>query len=502
MSVPLRSYPANNANPEITNAEVGMNIPASLGPQKMELPMSGCESAIRVIPAANGASQNPSGIILLGIPGGAGYMKARSAYLKFRVTISAVNGTYVYFKKSAASLINRITLYGNGSTLIETTNQYDAYHRFLLEQTTTQNYYATDAGIMEWNNQVLGGQTVAGNQVVVDCQIPIALSTLTNEKSFPLFLCNSSQGLLLQVDLNPVSRAFCALTSTGGAAAAGDVVSNYVISNPFIVYEHLNVNPMYEAAIRQKLRDGFVYNMNLPNCCLGSTYSSAAGSSTYNIGVGINSVDAVVLVQQAAATLNNGRSDDPFIQNSTFSGATSSASAQLTCVLYTDGQQVIQYSGDETISYAESSRALGNLWDVNVCNACPNVQFSGLTTGANAAPGIGASYGIIPRVNQLGYRLPMSAAESIATLPIDPTYTTAGGTSAAVRLTDGYQGGYYFKAWNLRKFSESDIAFAGRKVQNLSILKQNAQVASQDFLFILHSQSLKIDASGQMAVSR
>ena len=493
MSVPLRSYPANNANPEITNSDVGMNIPASLVPQKMELPMSGCESAIRVIPAANGASQNPSGIMLLGIPGGAGYMKARSAYLKFRCTITATNGDFVYFKKSAASLINRITLYGNGSTLIETTNQYDAYHRFLLEQTTTQNYYSTDAGIMEWNNQVLGGQAVAGAQVVVDCQIPIALSTLTNEKSFPLFLCNSSQGLLLQVDLNPVSRAVYALTSTG---AAGTAPSNYVISNPFIVYEHLNVNPMYEAAIRQKLRDGFVYNMNLPNCCLGSTYSSASGSSTYNIGVGINSVDAVVLVQQVAGSLNNGTSDDPFVQNSTFSGATSSASAQLTCVLYTDGQQVIQYSGDETISYAESSRALGNLWDVNVCNACPNVQFSGLTTAGTAAITTG-TLGIIPRVNQLGYRLPMSEAESVA-----PTYTTAGGANVAVRLTDGYQGGYYFKAWNLRKFSESDIAFAGRKVQNLSVLKQSAQVASQDYLFILHSQSLKIDASGQMAVSR
>lgn len=498
MSVPLKSYPANNANPEITNAEVGMNIPASLVPQKMELPMSGCESAIRVIPAANGASQNPSGIILLGIPGGAGYMKARSAYLKFRVTITATNGNFVYFKKSAASLINRLTLYGNGSTLIETTNQYDTYHRFLLEQTTTQNYYSTDAGIMEWNNQVLGGQTVAGAQVVVDCQIPIALSTLTNEKSFPLFLCNSSQGLLLQVDLNPVSRAVYALTSTG---AAGTAPSNYVISNPFIVYEHLNVNPMYEAAIRQKLRDGFVYNMNLPNCCLGSTYSSAAGSSTYNIGVGINSVDAVVLVQQVALNLNNGTRDNPFVQNSTFTGATSSSSAALTCVLYTDGQQVIQYSGDETISYAESSRALGNLWDVNVCNACPNIQFSGVTTAPTAAITTG-TLGILPRVNQLGYRLPMSEAESITQDPIAPTYTTDGGANLAIRLADGYQGGYYFKAWNLRKFNESDIAFAGRKVQNLSVLKQSASGASQDFLFILHSQSLKIDASGQMAVSR
>jgi len=258
---------------------------------------------------------------------------------------------------------------------------------------------------------------------------------------------------------------------------------------------------MYEAAIRQKLRDGFVYNMNLPNCCLGSTYSSAAGSSTYNIGVGINSVDAVVLVQQVANGLNVGTSDDPFVQNSNFSGATSSASASLTCVLYTDGQQVIQYSGDETISYAESSRALGNLWDVNVCNACPNVQFSGLTTAPVAAVTTG-TLGIIPRVNQLGYRLPMSLAESVAIMPIGPTYTTAGIANAAVRLTDGYASGYYFKAWNLRKFNESDIAFAGRKVQNLSLLKQNAQVASQDFLFILHSQSLKIDASGQMAVSR
>jgi len=497
MSVPLRSYPANNANPEITNAEVGMNIPASLVPQKMELPMSGCESVIRVVPAANGASQNPSGIILVGIPGGAGYMKARSAYLKFRVTITATNGDFVYFKKSAASLINRVTLYGNGSTLLETTNQYDAYHRFLLEQTCTQNYYATDAGIMEWNNQVLGGQTVAGAQVVVDCQIPIALSTLTNEKSFPLFLCNSSQGLLLQVDLNPVSRALYSLTSTG---AAGTAPSNYVISNPFIVYEHLNVSPMYEAAIRQKLRDGFVYNMNLPNCCLGSTYSSASGSSTYNIGVGINSVDAIVLVQQVSSGLNSGTSDDPFVQNSTFSGATSSASAQLTCVLYTDGMQVIQYSGDETISFAESQRALSNLWDTNTCNACPNIQFSGLTSVNANAVVTTCALGIIPRVNQLGYRLPMTLAESVARLPIDPTYNNA--ATVAVRSTDGYQGGYYFKAWNLRKFNESDIAFAGRKVQNLSVLKQNAQVASQDFLFILHSQSLKIDASGQMAVSR
>lgn len=426
-------------------------------------------------------------------------MKARSAYLKFRCTITATNGDFVYFKKSAASLINRITLYGNGSTLLETTNQYDAYHRFLLEQTTTQNYYATDAGIMEWNNQVLGGQAVASASVVVDCQIPIALSTLTNEKSFPLFLCNSSQGLLLQVDLNPVSRALYSLTSTG---AAGTAPTNYVISNPFIVYEHLNVSPMYEAAIRQKLRDGFVYNMNLPNCCLGSTYSSAAGSSTYNIGVGINSVDAIVLVQQVAgASLNDGVSDDPFVQNSTFTGATSSASAALTCVLYTDGMQVIQYSGDETISFAESQRALSNLWDTNTCNACPNVQFSGLTTTPIGAITTG-TLGIVPRVNQLGFRLPMTAAESVAQMPIDPTYTTLGVANAAVRLTDGYQGGYYFKAWNLRKFNESDIAFAGRKVQNLSVLKQNAQVASQDFLFILHSQSLKIDASGQMAVSR
>jgi hypothetical protein len=499
MSVPLKSYPANNPNPEISNADVGMNIPASLVPQRMELPMSGCESAIRVIPAANGASQNPSGILLFGIPGGAGYMKARSAYIKFRVTITATNGNYVYFKKSAASLINRVTLYGNGSTLLETTNQYDAYHRFLLEQTTTQNYYATDAGIMEWNNQVLGGQLVAGTSVVVDCQIPIALSTLNNEKSFPLFLCNSSQGLLLQVDLNPVNRALYALTGTG---AAGTAPTNYVVSNPFIVYEHLTVNPMYEAAIRQKLRDGFVYNMNLPNCCLGSTYTSAAGSSTYNLGVGINSVDAVVLCQQVGAggTLNVGTQDNPFVQNSTFTGATSSSSAALTCVLFADGSQVIQANGDETMSYAESARALGNLWDVNICNACPNIQFTGLTdVNANAVIGT-CALGIIPRVNQLGYRLPMSAAESVAEAPIAPTYNNA--ATVAARLTDGYQGGYYFKAWNLRKFSESDIAFSGRKVQNLSVLKQNAQVASQDFLFILHSQSLKIDASGQMAVSR
>lgn len=496
MSVSLKSYNNANANPMITNEEVGMNIPASLVPQRMELPLSGCETNIRVIPASNGSSQSSSGILLFSIPGGSGYMKAKSCYVKFRVQITATNGNYVYFKKSAASLFNRVTLYANGSTLAETINNYDAYHRWLLENTTTQNYYATDAGIMEWNNQVIGGKPVAGASVTVDCQVPLALSTLTNDKSFPLFLCNSASALLLQIDLNSVTRA---LYSTLGTNAAGTAPSAFTISNPFIVYEHLSVNPQYENAIREKLRNGFVYNMNLPNSVLCTTYSSAAGSSTYNVGVGINSVDAVILVQQNnhAAVLNNATADDPFVQNATFTSGISN----LTAVCFADGNQVVQYNGDESMAYAESQRAVSNLWDTNSCNAMPNVQINGTTSVPDASVTVG-TVGLIANVNQLGYRLPVSDAESIARMAINPTYTAAGVANLAVRLTDGYEGGFYYRGWNLRKFNEQDIAFSGRKVQNLAIQKQNAQVASNDFLFIIHSQSLKIDASGQVAVSR
>jgi len=311
--------------------------------QTQEIPHSlkSCSSAQAVrannrhfqLATSSSNSQSSGGVLLWQIPPTAGAISRETMFLRCRVTATcAAAPTYadtdhsVTFKGPGAlvagvksdgtatagavlpqlsngySWIQRLTLYGTGSAVVDQMNYVNSTMDMLLAHNTSGPYLGTEGNALigiarPWD--VLG----AGPNAYIDLCLPLPLSCFNNsQQDFPLYLCKNP--LTLQLDIASLARAV-----TGGTAGAGNcVVSEFTVSNAYLCYEVLEVPHSLIEAERAAVQGGhpFVmplqswlnvqvpksvlssYTLGLNASSLRSTFIEIIGASSYSSTAQIN----------------------------------------------------------------------------------------------------------------------------------------------------------------------------------------------------------------------
>lgn len=468
MSIVQRNYSIPHGSSDFVS-NVDVSIPASLVPHKPNLAMES-RSKIVSIPSSNGSNQSASGLLFWQIPNN-GYYRGQSGYFKMQIQVtvqnthSAAQNINVYPTGSIASIINRMTIY-LASQQAESINNYNRFHRVLLENCVNPSYRNMDAQMAEYAGIGLQAQAVpfaAGantSTVLFNVAFPVASGILMSERSFPLFLLNSY--LQIQFDLASVADSFYCIGATNNNC---NVVS-YTVQNPQFVYENISCSGEWEARIKQKLLEGHMYNFPI-HSTLGLQFAVNAQTVSYIAGVGLSSVDGVVLVQNKAAGPAN--ADNPLISN----GLGDTGNTNSNFRLFTDGEQRCQFN----LTYdaeleMEKQRCFSSLYDCNIVNSVSNVpsmaaSLTGTTVGCQTV--VGGAANNSTSLNAINWSL------------------VAPKNNGACR------------AFSLRKFNESDLDMVGRAVSTLNVIVDGLTTVDssiQAYLYVLYSAQLKIDMSG------
>jgi hypothetical protein len=321
------------------------DVPASLSSSGLPRPIS-CQKQLVSI-ASTSAAQQAGGLVSFSLPsGGNSYLANNSLYYRCTVKPNSVaniaaNGCFQLPSKSAAAIINRITVQV-GSQTINQINRYDYLHEMLLTHTTNRNYYTQDSLLAQYSTHPSSVCTTGTAPNAVEVCIPLIIPMFNSEKSFPLFLLNSP--IQIQIDLNQTKDAIF-----GGG---GDYTLGYTVSNSQLVYDTVQVSAEYINAIKMEMMKGALYQLNMHDFSTMTTQSQA--SFNYMIGSNYSSLRGVLYTQVAAVTATN--VSTLMIKNN-----------QTNARLYLDGRQINNFdlSADSQI-YCEFQRALGNMFDSSI----------------------------------------------------------------------------------------------------------------------------------------
>jgi len=326
-------------------------IPESLMSSRVPKPVPSMNRVISIPSQSGNASQ--SGQITLQIPGGSnsnGYLRAGSAYLRAIITITKTAGgnadNTTFFanqNKSAASLINRLQISANGTTL-ESINRYDNWHAIIQSQGCNAGYTNNDSSITEYADSSLNTGTATDGSFNV-C-IPLFSGILSNAKSFPLFL----SGLQIQIDLNSSALAF---KSAGTAPAFG---LTYVVSQAELVYESIQPDQSLLDGIRMSMaQSGRLFELPFSTPLGLTSATTTATSFSYNVGLNLASVSGVFMVEVVSTVEAANTAVNAFVRNSTENNSNSRR-------FYLDGKQMVNYDvAMDSQNFLECQRALGSI---------------------------------------------------------------------------------------------------------------------------------------------
>ena len=448
----MSNFPHNYSSPTKQGVP-DVVIPSSLMSQRVPKAIPTRNQVLSL--ASQSGSANASGTINFQIPGGQnsnGFLRAGSLFWRGKVvvTLNAIGGNadnVTQFSNetlSAASLINRFQLNANGVNL-ETISRYDVYHAILQSQAMNPNYVDKDSSIAEYcNSGVTSG--VAQTATFNFC-IPLCSGVLSNEKSFPLFL----SGLYLQFDLNSAIGSF----KTRGTASEDPV--SYVCSENELVYEIIQPDFSLLQGMREQMSSsGRLFELPCSTALgLQSNISAGVTSFSYNVGLNLASVSAVLMaeIQTSKEALGKGATSavvrNSFIRNS-------SESTTVSRKYFLDSKQLCSYNVSmDSQNLLECQRALSALLD--------------------------------PQITTLGSRAVASNEQD--------SYTASG--IATQR--------FYVSGQSARRFNEADsIAMCGTPANTLVIqnTKDGVPIASSVYIFVVYDQVVVISADGSVACAK
>ena len=467
------SYSTSVNTPEPTLAVGDNKVPYELTSSRLPKPIP-TSSRILSIPASNGSSQAPGGLITFQLPNGsgAGYLKSQSSFVRFKMNVAGSTGGWSFggSTNSCAGIANRLTISLGGTQLEQITN-YNFYHNMILDHTCDGSYLSSSANILE--GCLANGTNVNPNGVAVseatalltapangcfqafnvnttyDFVLPLCSGILQNPKSYPLFLSNAP--LTIQLDVNQLAVAVKPDAVVAGGAGT---LTSFTISNPEFVYEAQYVSPEMEMSIKSVMaQTGKLYEMPVSTAMgLQTSVAQNAGLS-YNIGVNLSSINAVLWGQVSTADLG-----------STGTGYFTKLETQDSSVnrrLFLDGKQVVSYNiTSDALQYAELRRCVGALWDTQVN----------------------------PRVSTQ-----VRQYDNIGNAP----------TAANGNYANTYGGISFVAGNNCRRFHSDDLCFAGTSANQITLLlDRTTSSAGNVYIYVIYDQILVWDAMGQVAIAK
>ena len=348
----MAQWQASHQYPAPSAAE--MDYPASMAPSAERRPTPS-QSRIVEIASATG-DQSAGGLLQFNISAPQHMSKSGSCYLRgnLRATTAAAGGwSFLGGEKatpigSAASILNKFTL-TMGGQVVEQIDQVGHLHNLLLTHTNAA-YCANDSQVKELRSAVA---LVSATDYTFT--IPIFSGVLNSGKHIPAFLVPQVN---VSYDLQPVLQ--CLRASVDGQ----DNPTAYTVSNAFFVYEAIEPDIAYMAAVRAKLSEPADKMGNLKQYAINFlTYShmsqsGSTGDITALQGLSSSSLRAVLYTSLLNAAGANATADDGSFTDT----ITNYASADTD--LYIDGRQINQVRYNSVpVVYSELERALGRLGD-------------------------------------------------------------------------------------------------------------------------------------------
>jgi hypothetical protein len=234
-----------------------------------------------------------------------------------------INSNFVPSLGNGFSWINRMTLYGANSAVIEQRNYLNDDLNLMLMHNANANYLLGDA-------QLLCGvgapftytSTTSG---FIDLVLPLPLSMFNSStQDVPAYLLSAP--LTLQIDLASVARALYR-----GSTAT---ITDYTVSNTYLVYQACELPAAFIEAERMAVKT-HPFIMNLTSNMAVQVPASVLTS--YTLGLNASSVRAVFVMPSNGATYASA-TQLQYVRDTTDS-ATFNGSG-VNAIVYVDGNQI------------------------------------------------------------------------------------------------------------------------------------------------------------------
>jgi hypothetical protein len=342
---------------------------------------------------SSSSSQSSGGVLLFNIPPTQGAISRGTMYLRARVSVATTAApTYadaansVYFSgpgplqtvqkadgtasagavvpslSNSFAFLQRLTLYGTGSAVIDSCSYVNDVMNLMLAHNSNPTWLANDGQIQAGICRAFDSVSATTQQM--DICIPLNLSCFNNSQiDFPLYLCKNP--LTLQIDLASFARTI----STGATTAATD----YTVSQVYLNYEVLEVPHSMIEAERHAVQGGHPFIMPLQSWLNVQVPMSIL--SSYTIGANCSSVRGVYVLPYNGASYSSAPGADNYARN-TSDDATKWGSG-IDAKLYIDGNVKNSSIWDNAIiQFTELKQALHNNIQASVINPSLSTFYS------------------------------------------------------------------------------------------------------------------------------
>ena len=301
---------------------------------------------------SSSSSQSSGGVVLFNIPPTQGSISRGTMYLRCRITCPTTEaptyataakslslagpgtlqtvqkadgtqsaGAFVAALSNGYSWIQRLTLYGTGSSVVSQLNYCNTLMDLMLSHNSHPSFLANDGQIQLGISRAF--DSTSATSQYIDLCLPLPLSCFNNSQhDFPLFLAKNP--LTLQIDLASFGRAI----SCGAETAATD----YTVSNIFLCYEVLEIPHAMAEAERHAVQSGHPFIIPLQDWLNVAVPMSIM--SSYTIGANCSSVRGVYVLPYDGTTYAIGTADN-YKRNTTDS--VTSWGSGVNAQLYVDG---------------------------------------------------------------------------------------------------------------------------------------------------------------------
>lgn len=336
------------------------SVPEAFRSNKSAKPIP-CSLQTVNLPSLSG-TQNLGGSAIIQVPCGAsaGYMA--NPYLRFTIQLTGPqaglkkDGTYQFkgATKSATACINRYATFVN-SQMVDNFQNAWALYDLLLAHSTSQPWLSNDGNLMlgAGNVYTLSALRTVDNLPALHVCVPL-LGLLGSQSAMPLFLVNGT--LQIQVDFQSSIGSFIAVDGTNIAA---DSITGCSFSEVQLVYDKISCEQAFVDSVRADMMKGNKFVLGYTNYQLTSLANTASANATFNYGLNVSSLRAVVMSQYETANLGSAKALTPSIANdiSVFQ-------------VSLDGRQISNVNHNVLLrpstSFAELQKCMGRLFDASI----------------------------------------------------------------------------------------------------------------------------------------
>jgi hypothetical protein len=198
------------------------------------------------------------------------------------------NASFIPQFGNAYSVIQRMTLYGANSSIVDQKNFLNDEMNALLLHNSSDSYLANDASILLGMGQQWYGASATNSYIDVCVPVPLSIFQSATQ-NFPCHLLSAP--LTLQIDLSSLGRAIL-----GGTTV---VPSEFTVSNTFLVYQAIELPSALIEAERMAVRSSpFVMtctnsmNVQVPQNILTS----------YTLGLNASSIRGVMIMPSSVSS--------------------------------------------------------------------------------------------------------------------------------------------------------------------------------------------------------